>query len=182
MTIPGDISHHNWLRSHVGEHLSEAEARELFMISRRERFQSGEKLFEEGSAPNSLFLIADGTVDIVKRMQGDAVHVLASHGEGAIVGEMSLLLQEKRSASAVVTSASATVLCIAWRDFNELLGQNPTVAYKLMYALARLLSMRLKNINVRIADLTNRTQDHSVHEQVEEFQAFKKKLTSDWSF
>jgi CRP/FNR family transcriptional regulator, cyclic AMP receptor protein len=180
MTL-SDISHQTWLRSHVGEHLTDGEARELFMISRRERFNSGDKLFEEGSSPHSLFLVAEGTVDIVKKTAG-GTHVLASHSDGAIVGEMSLLLQEKRSASAVITSAQATVLRVAWRDFDELLRQNPVVAYKLMYALARLLSSRLKNINMKMGDLAKRSQDHSVHEQVEEFQTFKKQLMSDWSF
>jgi CRP/FNR family transcriptional regulator, cyclic AMP receptor protein len=176
-----DISHHTWLRSHIGKDLSDAEARELFMISRRERFSAGQALFEEGSEPTSLFLVADGEVDIIAKMGNGSTHILASHGAGAVIGEMSLLMKERRSATARV-KADATVLRIAWRDFEELLSQNPAVAYKIMYALARALALRLKTINLRIGDMANRNLDHSVHEQVEEFQAFKSKLFSDWSF
>jgi CRP-like cAMP-binding protein len=175
-----EISHQLWLTSIVGKDLSDSEARELFMISRREKFQKGEKLFEEGSEPIALFLVADGAVDICKKIGSEQL-VLASLHKGAIVGEMSLLTKEKRSASAVVTQET-TVLRVSWKDFEELLTQNPAVAFKLMYALARVLAMRLRNINTRIAEMSERNLNHAPHEQIEEFAAFRTKLFDDWSF
>ena len=177
-----EISHLTWLKSIVGKDLTDAEARELFMISVRERFNKGDKLFEEGSEANALFLMADGEVDILKKLPDGSSHSLAMHGAGAVVGEMSLLTREMRSASAVVRSSDATVLRVTWKDLEELLLREPAVAYKLMYALARVLAGRLKTINVRLSDLATRTADHNPHEQIEEFQAFKKNLLSDWSF
>lgn len=177
-----EISHHTWLKSVLGKDLSDGEARELFMISRRERYQKGERLFDEGEDPVALFLLAEGTVEITKRIGGGNTTGLAALSAGAIVGEMSLLTREKRSASAVVTSPAATVLRVSWKEFEELLGQNPAVAYKLMYALARVLAVRLRNINARLAEMAERNQNHAPHEQIEEFQSFKNKLFSDWSF
>ena len=177
-----EISHLTWLKSNVGGDLTDAEARELFMISARERFVRGDHLFEEGAEPNALFLLADGEIEILKRLTDGAAHSLAVHGTGAVVGEMSLLTREQRSASAVVRSAEATVLRVTWKDFEELLKREPAVAYKLMYALARVLAGRLKAINIRIGDMASRTVNHNPHEQIEEFQAFKKRLFSDWSF
>lgn len=176
-----EISHLTWLKSIVGADLTSTEARELFMISARERFMKGDKLFDEGGDPNALFLLADGEVAILKLHEGGS-HVLAVHGAGAVVGEMSLLTREQRSASAVVHSSEATVLRVTWKDFEELLKREPVVAYKLMYALARVLAGRLKTINNRIGDMASRTVNHNPHEQIEEFQAFKKRLFSDWSF
>ncbi len=177
-----EISHLTWLKSIVGKDLTDAEARELFMISHRERYSRGDRLFEEGSEATSLFLMADGEVDILKKLPDGTTHILATHGGGAVVGEMSLLTRELRSASALVKSDEATVLRITWKDLEALLQREPAVAYKLMYSLARVLAGRLKAINVRLADLANRTADHNPHEQIEEFQAFKKKLFADWSF
>ena len=177
-----DISHLTWLKSMVGGDLTDAEARELFMISARERFVLGDKLFDEGGEPNALFLLADGEVEILRRLPDGTAHSLAVHAAGAVVGEMSLLTRELRSAAAVVRSPEATVLRVTWRDFEELLRREPVVAYKLMYALARVLAGRLKTINKRIGDMASRTVDHNPHEQIEEFQAFKKRLFSDWSF
>ena len=177
-----EISHLTWLNSAVGKDLTDAEARELFMLSHRERFARGAKLFEEGSEPNALFLLADGEVDIIKRLPDKTEHALATHARGAVVGEMSLLTRELRSASAVVRSPEATVLRVTWKDFEELLKREPIVAYKLMYALARVLAGRLKTINVRLGEVSARNANHNPHEQIEEFQAFKQKLFSDWTF
>jgi len=177
-----DISHQLWLKSVIGKDLTDGEARELFMISRRELFKKGERLFEEGEEPVALFLLAEGSVEITKKIGGGNTTVLAALGGGSIVGEMSLLTKEKRSAAAVVVTNTATALRVSWKDFEELLAQNPAVAYKLMYALARTLATRLRNINVRLAEMADRNQNNAPHEQIEEFQSFKKKLFSDWSF
>ncbi len=177
-----EISHLNWLKSIVGKDLTDGEARELFMISRRETYRRGDQVFAEGDDANALFLIAFGEVDIRKKLADGTQHSLAVHPEGAVIGEMSLLTRELRSASATVTSSDATILRVTAKDLDELLSREPAVAYKLMYALARVLAGRLKAINHRLADLSTRTVDSSPHEQIEEFQAFKRKLFSDWSF
>jgi CRP-like cAMP-binding protein len=166
----------------MGRELSEGEARELFMISKRERHVRGERLFGEGDEPTSLYLVAEGEVDVVQRRADRSEHVIARHGAGAIVGEMSLLTREARSASAVVASAEATILRITARDLDDLLGREPTVAYKVMYSLARVLAARLRAVNQRLSDMTERTENANPHEQIEEFAAFKKKLFTDWSF
>jgi CRP/FNR family transcriptional regulator, cyclic AMP receptor protein len=178
-----EISHQLWLKSIIGKDLLDGEARELFMISRRERYTKGEKLFVEGDSAIALFLMAEGTVDITRTINsGKDRTVLATLSAGHIVGEMSLLTKEKRSASAVISSETATVLRVSWKDFEELLAQNPAVAYKLMYALARMLAGRLRNINQRLVELSERNVNNAPHEQIEEFAAFKQKLFDDWSF
>ena len=179
--MQNEVSHHLWLKSVIGKDLLDGEARELFMISRRERYSKGDKLFEEGAEPAELFLLAEGAVDITKKI-GDGTMVIAVLSSGSIVGETSLLTREKRSASAIVSTPTATALRVSWKDFEELLSQNPAVAYKLMYALARVLAMRLRNINMRVVEMSDRTPNNTPHEEIEEFASFKKKLFSDWSF
>ncbi|HEY1087664.1 MAG TPA: cyclic nucleotide-binding domain-containing protein [Archangium sp.] len=170
------------MKSIVGKDLTDGEARELFMLSRREMFRRGDHVFNEGEEANALFLIAHGEVDIRKKLADGSQHSLAVHPVGAVIGEMSLLTREIRSATAVVTSSEATILRVTAKDLDELLEREPTTAYKLMFALARVLAGRLKAINHRLADMSSRTVDSSPHEQIEEFQAFKRKLFSDWSF
>jgi CRP-like cAMP-binding protein len=177
-----EVSHQLWLKSVIGKDLSDGEARELFMISRREKYKKGERLFEEGEDPVALFLLAEGTVEITKKIGHGHTTILAQLSAGAIVGEMSLLTKEKRSAAAIVTTNSATALRVSWKELEDLLGQNPAVAYKFMFALARVLASRLRNINARLAEMQDRNLNNAPHEQIEEFQSFKKKLFSDWSF
>ncbi len=178
------ISHHTWLTSIVGKELTESEARELFMISRREHYKRDDILFKEGDEPSEMFLVAHGDLDIRKTLADKSAgfHSLAVHGAGAVVGEMSLLTKEPRSAHAVVVSPEATVLRVTSKDLDALLAREPAVAYKLMFALAGVLAGRLRAINHRLADMATRTVNHNPHEQIEEFEAFKRKLFSDWSF
>lgn len=171
-----EINHKAWLDSGIGRDMTDGEARELFMISRREHFQSGERLFDEGETPAAFFLVCKGEVDVVKQ---DAL--LATLGPGSLVGEMSLLTKEKRSAAAVVKT-EAVVLRVAWKDFEDMLSQSPQAAYKLMVSIARLMALRLHAINARLAELSMKNANQAPHEQIEEFQDFKKKLLSDWSF
>lgn len=177
-----EISHLNWLKSIVGKDLTDGEARELFMISRRESYRRGDVLFSAGEEANALFLVAFGDVDIRKKLADGSQHSLAVHSTGAVIGEMSLLMRELRSADAVITSSEAVILRVTSKELDELFNREPGVASKLMYALARVLAGRLKAVNNRLSEMSTRTVDSSPHEQIEEFQAFKTKLFADWSF
>jgi len=99
-----------------------------------------------------------------------------------VVGEMSFLTRHIRSASALITSAEAVILRVTAKDLNELLSREPAVSSKLMFALASVLAGRLRAVNMRLTELAEANVNHNPHEQIEEFEAFKRKLFSDWSF
>src|SRR5262245_22995032 len=60
------------------------------------RAAPGELLIEQGSMPYDLFVIEEGTVDVVR--DGEPI---ASLGAGDVVGEIALLAQHRRMASVV---------------------------------------------------------------------------------
>ncbi len=67
--------------------------------SNRIELQSGEHLFHEGDAPTTAFLIESGTLRITAKRDGSPV-VLGDLGTGALVGEMAVLDDSPRSATA----------------------------------------------------------------------------------
>ncbi|MBV9463102.1 MAG: cyclic nucleotide-binding domain-containing protein [Verrucomicrobiae bacterium] len=69
------------------------------------RFQPGETIFEEGDPGSEIFLLESGTVNIVKRMQRERVTLLDEVKEGDFFGELALIDQQGRSASAVAATA-----------------------------------------------------------------------------
>ena len=78
-------------------------------IERRE-VDDGEILFEEGDAADKAYLLVDGNVQIY-RTSGNEEVVLATLGKGDILGEMSLIDNQPRMASArVVGKARLTVI------------------------------------------------------------------------
>ena len=94
----------------------------------RERSLSKDEiLFEKGDEGDSLFIINSGWVKIVtKDSQGSDV-VLNEIGVGEIIGEMSLLDNEPRSAG-VVALEETTVLELKRDDFMEIMKQQPDLA------------------------------------------------------
>lgn len=73
----------------------------------------GEVLFEEGDKADQAYLILEGSIVIYRKLGNDEV-VLATLGRGDIVGEMSLIDNQPRMASARV--ASDTKLTVITRD------------------------------------------------------------------
>jgi CRP-like cAMP-binding protein len=175
------VDHKVWMESAIGREFTEAEAREIHYICRREEYGEGEKLFVEGNPAVEIFLIVEGEVDVVKKGFEGRPTTLATLGPGAILGEMSLLMQDQRSASAV-TRTAAMVLRVEWEHFQKLLKNEPQVAFKVVNGLARLLATRLKRINAKVAELTTLDEPLQDGQRIEEFASFKKKLMSDWSF
>lgn len=68
-------------------------------VLERKTFQSGDKLFKEGDEGNQAFVIEEGEFQIVKA-SGDREIVLATVGKGGIIGEMALLDDSPRMATA----------------------------------------------------------------------------------
>ena len=175
------ISHKLWMESVIGHDLTVPEAHELFDNSEREKYKRDEKLFDEGEEATSFFLIVSGDVAIEKRDENGRVVLISTLGPGSVIGEMSLLTRERRSASARVQTDEATLLTVDWAKLHSLLERNSQVGYKVVLALARLLAHRLKRINIKVAELTNHSSGIE-GTKIEEFAKFKQKLFQDWSF
>src|SRR3990172_3956023 len=78
--------------------LGGAELDAIAAIAATREFAAGKELFREGDPGDGLFLIVLGEIDIVKRgPRGE--RPLARLGEGAVLGEISLLTNEPRSAT-----------------------------------------------------------------------------------
>ena len=93
-------------------------------------FPAGATIFREGDAGHEMFVIRNGTVDIVV---GD--HPVATLVEGEIFGEMALIDTRPRSAT-VRAREDCTVVPIDERRFTFLVQQTPQFALHVMRTLA----------------------------------------------
>jgi CRP-like cAMP-binding protein len=97
---------------------------ELLSMFAPRRAESGERVVAEGEPAGGLFLIVLGSVEITKRMASSRSVLLATLGEGAYFGEMSLL--RGGVASATVTAVGPTELAVmSPRDFYAVIAENP---------------------------------------------------------
>mgnify|MGYP003349483595 CR=1 FL=1 len=65
-------------------------------------FKAGERIFARGDAGDELYLIRRGSVRIVLPLEDDKKHHLSTFSRGNFFGEMALLFEQKRTASARV--------------------------------------------------------------------------------
>lgn len=104
-------------------------------------FAQGETVFTEGETGERAFLIERGQIDISFERRGRPVRI-ASLGAGEIFGEMALIDDRPRSATAV--AAAETEAIVIRRDQIQLVlrGADPTLALLLRVLLGRFRSMQ----------------------------------------
>lgn len=96
-------------------------------------FYPGESIVTEGDAGDSMYLICNGNVKVVKN--GKEV---ASLSEGECIGEMALIDSMPRSAT-IVAINHVTLLKIFSDDFNEMLLEYPEISRNLLMILSKRL-------------------------------------------
>lgn len=113
-------------------------------ISNRKWFDAETVIFRQNDLGDSLYVVVEGEVEIILESSNDE-QLIACLGKKACFGEMAVLDDELRSATAKVRSAALT-LQIERKDFRECLRINPTLAFKML----RLLSNRIRDINEKL--------------------------------
>jgi CRP/FNR family transcriptional regulator, cyclic AMP receptor protein len=114
--------------------------RELFVrpisvMQHRESYPAGRVIFRQGDRGSKFYLVQSGRVDIVKSLAGGKRVVMTTCGRGDIFGEMALMGDQPRLATAVCKTDC--VLAVAEADNLEaLIGSNPYFVQKLIRRLA----------------------------------------------
>ncbi len=97
-------------------------------------YEAGQLLFREGDAPDSAYVVVEGSVEILtKTPRGEAV--FATIGKDGIVGETSLLSTMKRRVTARAAEP-LRVLRISKDLFERLLAECPDVGVKILRTMA----------------------------------------------
>ena len=136
--------------------LSAAEFDAIAAIVRKREFASGGDLFREGDAGDGLYLVVSGDFNVVKQ-GAEGEHLLAKLGPGAVLGEMSLVTSDARSAT-VRALAEAVVLQLPLAEFRTLLDSGSTAALKITCAIAEVLARRLAAMNSLVLGLTGKPE------------------------
>ena len=126
--------------------LEDGELARVAEVCREQSFVSGEFIFREGEAGNRLYLIVEGEVRISRTIPGSGEEALAVLKPGAMFGEMSVFDRSERSTDAI-SNGGTRCLTIARSDFELLLDFNRDIAYKVLWAVVRILSGRLRSTN-----------------------------------
>lgn len=108
-------------------------------------YEENETLFEQGQPGAALFLIREGRVAIELENQGQMTTV-AHLEKGSFLGEMALIDESPRSATARAVSPTKT-LALYRNDLKRLCLSEPSSAVMIYRALAVIVGDRLRSTN-----------------------------------
>src|SRR5512137_2756009 len=114
-------------------------------------YADGQTVFAEGDPGDSMYFIARGCIRIEKRAQTtSAVHkILAVLEAGDYFGEMALLDQKPRSASAVA-AGDATILRLSKAAFDQMQARSGQAGMSVLFAMIRTSSERIRRLSAQV--------------------------------
>lgn len=115
----------------------------IFQDQREVVFNDGETVFQEGEVSNHLYYIVSGQLGIYSSGQ----YLTTLNPNDIFLGEMSFLLNNKRSAT-VISVGRSVLIRLSKNSFINLIKQNPHYGI----FLARLIAQRLSRLNQKVAE------------------------------
>ncbi|HPB80867.1 MAG TPA: cyclic nucleotide-binding domain-containing protein [Spirochaetota bacterium] len=138
--------------------------RRLFMrpittMQNEKLFMAGSKIFREGDAGNQFYLIKTGKVIFYKNKSENEIIVMDTMEAGEIFGEMSIVGDHPRAATAVCVTDC--VLAVSEKDnLDALIRNNPDFAISLIKKLADRVNMSEKILSENIKQLQMQKKDN----------------------
>lgn len=131
--------------------MSEYDLGQIAEITEEKNYAKGDVIIEERTSAERFFIIYKGKIEITKQFEDGEEFVLAVHSDGDFFGEMALLDEGLRSATARAVEPT-TVLEITRPNFETLLYKAPVVAYHII----RELSSRLRETGALLISFLQR--------------------------
>lgn len=126
--------------------LTPKELTEVEKIVHRRRYKKNETIIHTGDPGLGMYIIVNGSVEIVEEDEKAGKRSLAKLSDGSFFGDMALLDEDPRSASAIAL-ADSDIMGFFRPDFLDLIYRKPKLGIKVLLALARVIGERLRHTN-----------------------------------
>ncbi len=133
--------------------LSAKELRKVEAICYDRFYKEGEEIFHEGEPGTGMYIIKTGHVHISKKHEEHETQIAALE-PGDFFGELALLDESPRSATAIATAASE-IIGIYRPDFLDLIKRDPWAGTSILLKLAELIGMRLKEASEKLKKISD---------------------------
>lgn len=124
--------------------------RELTELFHRREFTDQEIVFEIGTPGLGMYIIIEGQVTILGSNGSNQVEI-ARLGQGDFFGEMSLVDEINRSATAM-TVGPTRLIGIFRPQLRNLMQQHPRLGLKLMEKLSQVIAKRLREADRKLSE------------------------------
>ena len=110
-------------------------------------FQDGEIIVRQGDVANSMFVIREGRIEVLKEADGEETRLRIAK-EGEFMGEMAIFEREDRSAT-LRAMGKVRILTIDKKNFLRRVHEDPSLAFR----IAQTMSSRIRELSDEIARL-----------------------------
>ena len=131
----------------IFEHLTDKELSEVARLTHERTYKKDEHIFKKLAPAEGMYVILDGEVKIT---DSDTETIFASLQSDDFFGELALLDEEPRSASAIATIPSRLIGFFR-TDLLTLMKRSPDLGNKILLNLSRVLGERLRRTNQELA-------------------------------
>ena len=131
----------------IFDNLADSELNDVIRLTHERTYKLDEYVFKKLAPAEGMYVIMNGAVKI---NDPDSGTTFASLKSGDFFGELALLDEEPRSASAVATQPS-TLIGFFRTDLLTLMKRSPELGNKILLNLSRVLGERLRRTNQELA-------------------------------
>lgn len=145
----------------------------LFSVAQEKSYPAGVVLCRQGAIEDTFYVVVSGEVLVTQTLEDGQKRILGRCNPNQFFGEMGVLDQTPRIADCMTTQPT-TVLELTREMFQDLVDNNPAVAYALMY---RFLENLRANDSLAIQELLNKNEElaHAYQElQIAQLELIKK--------
>ncbi|MDP6883441.1 MAG: cyclic nucleotide-binding domain-containing protein, partial [Rhodospirillales bacterium] len=124
-------------------------------VLERRTYDAGQQIFEEGQVGNQAYIVQSGRVEIVKVMD-DNETILGAVGEGGMFGEMALIDNKPRMATARAAEVTTLIFISRMMFEQKMTRADPFVRglIKILVGNIRSLSAELERYASGVGELT----------------------------
>jgi CRP/FNR family cyclic AMP-dependent transcriptional regulator len=123
--------------------------KKLLARTEPQRFRAGDIVIQRGAMDRTLYFVVAGALEVgVYRAGSEGTAPIARIGVGSVIGEQSFFDGQPRSTNVWAVS-DGELLRITPEAFDAFGQQEPALARDLLFALGRILSVRLRNTTFR---------------------------------
>ena len=131
----------------IFEGLSVGELAAVASVTEETDYPEGQIVIREGEPGETLYLIINGEVSVIKGLGGDQPIELDRIGKGDYFGEMALFEDIERTAS-IRTESDSRLLILHKQEFKQIVREYPQIALE----ICKVLSLRIRRLHGKIKE------------------------------
>lgn len=153
MSVASILSH-----ADIFDELTSTQLELVSSICDERHYSASDVIFEENTVGNEMYVIASGEVEIqvdpalIGSANDQGAFTIATFRRGQVFGEVALVDEGLRSASAHCSQNDTHLVVIPRERLMLLCDQYPTLGYKLMRNLAADLAMKIRHTDLQVRE------------------------------